>query len=80
VDFWGLWCQTAMKAGCISYVVVMVVGDRGCGNLAGWWGNGVVWRRWQGWVGVEVLLPLIRRRVLSLLLLAEDVNGILQFC
>jgi hypothetical protein len=35
-----------------------------------------VWR-WWWWVGVEVLLPLIRRRVLPLLLLAEDVNGVL---
>jgi hypothetical protein len=50
-------------------------------------GDVVIWRRWQGnvvvwrrWVGVEVLLPLIRRRFLPLLLLVEDVNGILQFC
>jgi hypothetical protein len=41
-----------------------------------WWGNVVV--RWQ--VGVEVLLPLIRRLFLSLLLLAEDTNSILQLC
>jgi hypothetical protein len=44
----------------------------------GWWGNVVVWQRWRGWV-VEVLLPLIQWWILSLLLLAEDANSILQF-
>jgi hypothetical protein len=44
------------------------------------WGNVVVWRRWWWWVCIEVLLPLIRRRVLPLLLLTEDINGVLQFC
>jgi hypothetical protein len=34
VNFWGLWCRTAAEAGCIGDAVVMVVGDRGCGNLA----------------------------------------------
>jgi hypothetical protein len=48
--------------------------------VVGWWGNVVVWRRWRGWVGVEVLLPMIRQLVLLLLLLAEDANDILQFC
>jgi hypothetical protein len=33
VKFWGMWCRVVMKVGCIGYVVVMVVGDRGCGNL-----------------------------------------------
>jgi hypothetical protein len=33
VGFWGLWCRI-VAVGCIDYVVVMVVGDRGCGNLA----------------------------------------------
>jgi hypothetical protein len=33
VNFWGLWCQIATEAGCISYAVVMVVGDGGCSNL-----------------------------------------------
>jgi hypothetical protein len=35
VDFWGLWCRIAMEVGCIGCAVVMLVGDRGCGNLAG---------------------------------------------
>jgi hypothetical protein len=41
VDFWGLWCRIAAEAECISYAVVMVVGDRGCGNLkgVGWCGG-----------------------------------------
>jgi hypothetical protein len=53
-------------------------------------GDMVIWRRWRGkiivWrrcrrnVGVEVLLPLILWWVLSLLLLVEDVNSILQLC
>jgi hypothetical protein len=38
----------------------------------------VVRRRWR--VGVEVLLPLIQWLFLSLLLLAEDTNSILQLC
>jgi hypothetical protein len=80
VDFWGMWCCTATEAGCIGYVVVMVVGESDVVIWRGWWGNIVVWRRWRGWVSVEVLLPLIRWWVLSLLLLAEDANGILQFC
>jgi hypothetical protein len=41
-----------------------------------WWGNVVVWWRW---IGVDVLLSLIRQWIL-LLLLTEDVNGVLQFC
>jgi hypothetical protein len=49
-------------------------------NVVIWQGNVVVWRRWQGWVGVEVLLPMIQQLVLLLLLLAEDANSILQFC
>jgi hypothetical protein len=36
-----------VEVGCIGYAVVMVAGDRGCGNLA-------------EVVGVEVPLPLIR--------------------
>jgi hypothetical protein len=46
----------------------------------GWWGKMVVWWRWWRWVSIEVVLPLARWWVLLLLLLAEDVNGILQFC
>jgi hypothetical protein len=80
VDFSGLWCRFVAEVGCIGYAVVMVVSDRGCGNLVGVAGNVVIWRRWRGLVDVEVLLPLIRQWVLSLLLLAEDGNGILQFC
>jgi hypothetical protein len=45
-----------------------------------WLGNVLVWWRWWRWVGVEVLLRLILRRDLQLLLLAEDVNGVVQFC
>jgi hypothetical protein len=80
VGFWGLWCRI-VAVGCIGYVVVMVVGN---GDviiwLQRWWGNVIVWQRWWWWAGIEVLLPLIRQRVLPLLLLAEDVNGVLQFC
>jgi hypothetical protein len=54
--------------------------DMGCGNLVAVAGNVVIWRRWWGLVDVEVLLPLIGQWVLSLLLLVEDGNGILQFC
>jgi hypothetical protein len=36
----------------------------------------VWWRRWR-WVGVGLMLPLAQRRLLPLLLLAEDVDGIL---
>jgi hypothetical protein len=35
VDFWGLWCRIMVEVGCISFVVLMVVGDRGCGNWGG---------------------------------------------
>jgi hypothetical protein len=35
VDIWGLWCRIVVEVVCIGYAVVMVVGDRGCGNLAG---------------------------------------------
>jgi hypothetical protein len=41
-----------VEVGCIGYAVVMVVGDRGCGNLVRVVGHVVVWR---GWVSVEVL-------------------------
>jgi hypothetical protein len=58
----------------------MVVGDRGCGNLAGVVDECFCLVEVAGWVGVEVQLPLIRQWVLSLLLLAEDANGVLQFC
>jgi hypothetical protein len=34
VDFWGMWCQIAAEAGCIGYMVVMVVGDEGYSDLA----------------------------------------------
>jgi hypothetical protein len=46
VDFWGLWCQIAVEAGCIGYAVVgdMVISQR-------WWWNVVVW--WSC-VGVEM--------------------------
>jgi hypothetical protein len=40
----------------------------------------VVWRWQWWWVGIEVLLPLIWWWVLPLLMLVEDVNGVLQFC
>jgi hypothetical protein len=65
---------------CIGYTVVMVVGDRGCGNLAGVVDECFSLVEVVGWVGVEVQLPLIRQWVLSLLLSAEDANGVLQFC
>jgi hypothetical protein len=48
-----------------------------------WWrGMGVWWRWWgSGWVGIDVdvglMLSLAQRRLLPLLLLAKDVNGIL---
>jgi hypothetical protein len=35
LDFWGLWCRITAEVQCIGFVVVMVVGDMGCGNLAG---------------------------------------------
>jgi hypothetical protein len=35
VDFWGLWCRIVVEVVFIGYAVVMVVGDRGCGSLAG---------------------------------------------
>jgi hypothetical protein len=75
VDFWGLWCRIAAEACCNGYAVVM-------GDVVVWqgWGGGnvAIQQRW-GWIGVEVLLSLIRQRVLSFLL-TEDVNGVLQFC
>jgi hypothetical protein len=42
----------------------------------GWGDMGV----WWGWVDVVLMLHLSQRWLLSLLLLANDVNGILQFC
>jgi hypothetical protein len=68
------------KVGCIGHAVVKVVGDKECGNLMGVCYSLVEVAGGRGWVGVEVLLPMIRRPVLSLLLLAEDANNILQFC
>jgi hypothetical protein len=32
VGLWGMWSRI-VAMGCVGYVVVMVVGDRGCGNL-----------------------------------------------
>jgi hypothetical protein len=36
--------------------------------------------RWWEWFDVVLMLPLNQRWLLSLLLLAKDVDGILQFC
>jgi predicted CDP-diglyceride synthetase/phosphatidate cytidylyltransferase len=44
-------------------------------ELRRWWRDMVVW--WK-WVGVGLMLPLAQKRLLPLLLLANDVDGILQ--
>jgi hypothetical protein len=80
LEFWGMWCRTMMEARCIGCAVVMVVGDRGCGNFAGVAGECYSLAEVAGWVGVEVLLPPIRQRFLPLLLLVEDVNILLHLC
>jgi hypothetical protein len=45
-----------------------------------WWWNMIIWRGWWRRISVEVMLPLDRLRILVLLWLAEDADGILQFC
>jgi hypothetical protein len=40
----------------------------------------IIWRGWWRRISVEVMLPLDRLRILVLLWLAEDADGILQFC
>jgi hypothetical protein len=37
----------------------------------------VVWRRWWGWIGVRVVLPLAQHQILLLLMLAKDADSIL---
>jgi hypothetical protein len=44
-----------------------------------WWLRNVVVWWWQRWVGIERIVHLIERRFLSLFLLTENVNGVLQF-
>jgi hypothetical protein len=37
-------------------------------------------RRWWRWIGVELMVRLFERRLLPLLLLAKDLNSILELC
>jgi hypothetical protein len=46
-----------------------------------WWRmmrNLVIWRRWWRWIGVELMMHLLKQRLLPLLLLAKDVDGVLR--
>jgi hypothetical protein len=42
-----------------------------------WWRDMIVWWRWWGWVGIRLILPLAKRRILPLLSLAKDVDVVL---
>jgi hypothetical protein len=47
-----------------------------------WWVLGMsyldMWQRWRGWVGVILVVQLLERRLLPLLLLANDLDGVLE--
>jgi hypothetical protein len=42
--------------------------------------NLVIWRWCWEWISVELMMHLLKRRLLPLLSLAKDVDGVLQLC
>jgi hypothetical protein len=62
--------------GRIGCVAVMVVGNGGCYWIAEVVGDMSMW--WE-WVGVVLLLPLSQQCLVSLLLLAKDIDSVLRF-
>jgi hypothetical protein len=47
-----------------------------------WWGwvvgNLIICRGWSRWIDIELMMQLVEQRLLPLLLLAKDVDGVLQ--
>jgi hypothetical protein len=47
-----------------------------------WWVLGMwyfnMWQRWRRWIGVILVMQLLERRLLPLLLLANDLDGVLE--
>jgi hypothetical protein len=39
--------------------------------------NLVIWLRWWGWIGVDLMMHLLKWRLLPLLSLAKDIDDVL---
>jgi hypothetical protein len=53
------------------------------GFISWWWRvlrmwNLVIQRRWKRWIGIVLVVRLLRRRFLPLVLLAKDLNDVLE--
>jgi hypothetical protein len=42
--------------------------------------NLVVWWRWWRWIGFQLMVRLIEWRLLPLILLGKDLDGVLELC
>jgi hypothetical protein len=60
----------------IGCEVVMAADDGDVVEWWRWWRDTIVWQRWWRWAGVGLMLCLTQRRILPLLLLAKDVDGV----